>query len=140
MRSEVIFPAREVGPSAYPSLVAEDANQGLTQLAGLDGEHPVARCDAALSHAFGILGKRWNGMILGSLIEAPGGFSELRRGLGGISDSVLSDRLSELTAAGVVLREVDPGPPVAVRYRLSPSGEALAPVLRDLMAWARENL
>jgi DNA-binding HxlR family transcriptional regulator len=103
-------------------------------------EHPVARCDAALSHAFQVLGKRWNGMILGSLIEAPGGFAEIRRGLGGISDSVLSDRLSELTAAGLVLREVDPGPPVSVRYRLSPGGEALAPVLRDLMTWAREHL
>ena len=107
---------------------------------GLADEHPVARCDAALSHAFQVLGKRWNGMILGSLIEAPGGFAEIRRGLGGISDSVLSDRLSELTAAGLVLREVDPGPPVSVRYRLSPAGEALAPVLRDLMTWAREHL
>ena len=138
MRSEAVFPEGFVDSSAYPRDVADD----MTQLADVlaDGEHTPSRCDAALSHAFGILGKRWNGMILGSLIEAPGGFSELRRALGGISDSVLSDRLSELTAAGVVLREVDPGPPVAVRYRLSPSGEALAPVLRDLMAWARENL
>jgi DNA-binding HxlR family transcriptional regulator len=93
-----------------------------------------------LTQAFGLLGKRWNGMILGTLMSGPAGFSELRRALGGISDSVLSERLAELTTAGLLIREVDPGPPVGVRYRLAPRGEALVPVLRDLMDWARGNL
>ena len=78
-------------------------------------------CDAALTQAFGLLGKRWNGMILGALMGGPAGFSELRRALGGISDSVLSERLSELTTADLLIREVDPGPPVGVRYRLAPA-------------------
>jgi DNA-binding HxlR family transcriptional regulator len=134
MQSEALFPGCPRRPTAYPVLVADEA----VVLAGDD--HPVARCDAALSHAFEVLGKRWNGMILGSLMEAPAGFSEIRRALGGISDSVLSDRLSELTAAQLVIREVAPGPPVAVSYRLSERGVALVPVLRDLMAWAREHL
>jgi DNA-binding HxlR family transcriptional regulator len=99
-----------------------------------------AICDAALTQAFGLLGKRWNGVILGALMERPAGFSEIRRALGGISDSVLSERLSELTAADLLVREVDPGPPVGVRYRLAPRGVALVPVLRDLMVWARGNL
>jgi DNA-binding HxlR family transcriptional regulator len=103
-------------------------------------EHSAPSCDAALTHAFQFLGKRWNGVILGTLISGPAGFSEIRRALQGISDSVLSERLSELTAAGLLLREVDPGPPVGVRYRLAPRGVALAPVLRDLTAWARTNL
>ena len=103
-------------------------------------EHSAPRCDAALSHAFALLGKRWNGMILGSLMQGPAGFSEIRRALETISDSVLAVRLAELTAAGLVLREVDEGPPVGVRYRLADSGVALVPVLRDLMDWARENL
>lgn len=134
MQSEALFPRCRRGTSAYPSHVAEEA-------VALAGDEPsVARCDAALSHAFEVLGKRWNGMILGSLIQAPAGFSEIRRALGGISDSVLSDRLSELTAAQLVIREVTPGPPVAVSYRLSERGVALVPVLRDLMAWAREHL
>ena len=103
-------------------------------------EHSVPQCDAALSQAFALLGKRWNGMILGSLITGPAGFSEIRRALGSISDSVLSDRLSELAGAGLVVREVDEGPPVAVRYHLAASGVALVPVLQDLMDWARDNL
>ena len=103
-------------------------------------QHDAGTCDAALTHAFGILGKRWNGMIVAALAERPTGFSELRRTLGGISDSVLSDRLSELTHCGLVLREVENGPPVAVRYRLADKGLALVPVLRDLGDWARTSL
>ncbi len=103
-------------------------------------ERSVPQCDAALSQAFALLGKRWNGMILGSLMQGSAGFSEIRRALETISDSVLADRLVELTGAGLLVREVDEGPPVAVRYRLSQAGVALVPVLRDLMSWARENL
>jgi DNA-binding HxlR family transcriptional regulator len=103
-------------------------------------EHTAPRCDAALSAAFSLLGKRWNGVILGTLMSGPAGFSEIRRALGGISDSVLSDRLSELTAAGLVLREVDEGPPVGVRYQLAEPGKALMPALTQLMTWARNNL
>lgn len=96
-------------------------------------------CDAALSRAFGFLGKRWNGMLLSVLGSGPAGFAELKRGLG-ISDSVLSDRLGELTAAGLVARTVDEGPPLSVTYALTDSGTALLPALEALGDWARENL
>ena len=89
--------------------------------------HSVPQCDAALSQAFALLGKRWNGMILGSLMSGPAGFSEIRRALETISDSVLSDRLSELAGAGLVVREVDEGPPVAVRYRPRRVGSGAGP-------------
>jgi DNA-binding HxlR family transcriptional regulator len=102
--------------------------------------HTAASCDAALTHAFQLLGKRWSGMLLGALIAGPLGFADLRRALGGISDSVLSERLSELTGAGLVSREVDEGPPLGVRYRLAPAGVALVPVLQQLMEWSRGNL
>ncbi|RBY88568.1 helix-turn-helix domain-containing protein [Blastococcus sp. TF02A-26] len=102
--------------------------------------HTPQACDDALSRAFGFLGKRWNGLIIGVLTRGPAGFSGLRRAVGGISDSVLSDRLTELAAAGLVRRDVDPGPPVAVTYALTEAGAALLPVLDQLTAWARENL
>jgi DNA-binding HxlR family transcriptional regulator len=54
------------------------------------------RGDAALARAFEFLGKRWNGVVLGTLREGPAGFRELSRAIGRISDSVLSDRLSDL--------------------------------------------
>ena len=101
--------------------------------------HEPRACDAALSRAFEFLGKRWNGVLLGTLIQGPAGFAELKRGLG-ISDSVLSDRLLELTRAGLVERAVDPGPPVAVSYALTDSGQAVLPALQALTTWAEENL
>jgi DNA-binding HxlR family transcriptional regulator len=98
------------------------------------------RGDAALGRAFAILGKRWSGLVLGSLQPGPTGFRELSRTIGGVSDSVLSDRLSELTKAGLVARVVGEGPPVVVSYELTERGRALMPVLEQLSRWAQENL
>ena len=97
-------------------------------------------CDADLARAFDFLGKRWNGVLLGTLTSGPATFSELSRAVKGISDSMLSDRLSELAVAGLVYRHVEPGPPVAVSYGLTPAGEALLPALEELAAWAAANL
>jgi DNA-binding HxlR family transcriptional regulator len=107
---------------------------------GGDVDHEPRTCDEALARAFRFLGKRWNGVLLGTLISGPAGFSELRRAIGGISDSVLAERLSELAAAGLVQRSVDEGPPIAVDYRLTPAGQALLPALNELTTWAEENL
>src|SRR5271154_6107837 len=97
-------------------------------------------CDEALVRAFQILGKRWSGVILGTLANGPLGFSELRRQVIGISDSVLAERLVELHTAGLVERDVQPGPPVSVMYQLSGGGAALVPALHALSAWALGNL
>ena len=96
--------------------------------------------DAALARAFEFLGKRWNGMVLGALSAGPAGFSELSRATAGISDSVLAERLAELTAAGLVTRTVDEGPPLAVSYALTDRGEALIPALTQISLWAEEHL
>jgi DNA-binding HxlR family transcriptional regulator len=103
-------------------------------------DHEPRTCDAALTRAFGFLGKRWNGVILATLTHGPAGFSELKRAVAGISDSVLSERLTELCGAGLVQRSVDEGPPVAVEYRLTDAGLALLPALRELTNWASANL
>jgi DNA-binding HxlR family transcriptional regulator len=103
-------------------------------------DHEPRTCDASLTRAFGFLGKRWNGVLLGTLAQGPAGFSELKRGVAGISDSVLSERLAELCGAGLVRRSVDEGPPVAVDYRLTAAGQALLPALRELTNWASDNL
>jgi DNA-binding HxlR family transcriptional regulator len=105
-----------------------------------DPAHSPRACDGALVRVFGFLGKRWNGVIIGVLAEGPSSFSELRRAVHGISDSVLSDRLTELAATGLVHRTVAEGPPVAVRYELTDSGTKLMPALQQLARWATDNL
>jgi DNA-binding HxlR family transcriptional regulator len=99
--------------------------------------HP---CEAGLVRAFDFLGKRWNGVILGSLSDGPVGFAELRRVVGAISDSVLSDRLTELAEGGLVERTVTDTRPPGVTYGLTAAGTALLPILNQLAAWADVNL
>lgn len=99
-----------------------------------------AAANASLTRAFEFLGKRWNGVLLGTLTGGPLGFAELKRAVQGISDSMLSERLAELGSAGLVVRQVDPGPPVAVHYELTDAGQALLPALDALTTWAEENL
>jgi DNA-binding HxlR family transcriptional regulator len=103
-------------------------------------EHDPALCDAGLTRVFDVLGKRWNGLILASLANGPVSFSRLARGIGGISDSVLSERLSGLAALGLVERTVEEGPPVSVTYGLTDAGRALIPSLVELRAWATAYL
>ncbi|MFD0274936.1 winged helix-turn-helix transcriptional regulator [Kitasatospora sp. NPDC127111] len=97
--------------------------------------------EVALTRVFTLLGKRWTGLILAVLTNnGPGYFSELRRTVPGISERMLSDRLTELADAGLVLRQVDEGPPLRVSYRLTEAGAALRPALTELALWAEQHL
>jgi DNA-binding HxlR family transcriptional regulator len=98
------------------------------------------RGDAALARAFVFLGKRWNAVVLGNLRSGPAGFRELSRAIGGISDSVLSDRLADLAGAGLISRTVEEGPPLGVSYALTDRGRALIPALDQISLWADEHL
>ena len=104
-------------------------------------QHQCLSAESALSKAFGLLGKRWSAVVLGTLgVGGPTGFRELSRAVGGISDSVLSDRLTELTQAGLVTRTVVAGPPISVTYALSERGAALMPAFEQISTWAQEHL
>lgn len=107
---------------------------------GSADEHELRQCDGAVTLAFSVLGKRWNGMILDALGGGAMSFVELRRGVQGISDAVLSDRLAELTEARLVVRDVAPGPPVTVSYELTEAGVRLLPILTQLGEWATASL
>ena len=98
------------------------------------------RVDDGITRVFQVLGKRWNGPILSVLMGRPTQFANLRRAIPGISERMLSDRLAELGAAGLVVREVDEGPPLLVSYRLTEAGAALEPSLKELGEWAQRHL
>ena len=106
---------------------------------GLAAEECVA-ADESLVRAFDLLGKRWTGVLLGTLRGGPVGFRALARAVPGISDSVLSDRLGELAEAGLVARKVAEGPPVSVTYSLTEAGRALLPALDQIRLWAERHL
>ena len=87
-----------------------------------------------------LLGKRWTGAIVQALLPAPRRFSEIAQAVPQISDRLLSMRLRELEAEGIVDREVLAGSPFRVEYALTPKGRALEPAICALGIWAREWL
>jgi DNA-binding HxlR family transcriptional regulator len=87
-----------------------------------------------------LVGKRWTGAIVGALMPAPRRFSEIANAIPQISDRLLSNRLRELEAKGLVVRQVFPGSPVRVQYTLTPKGRALEPAVSALRLWARQWL
>ena len=98
-------------------------------------------CDVSLRRAFSFLGKRWNGVILATMGPLGSvGFADLKRAVHGITDSMLSDRLSELALIGLVRRTVTDGKPPAVTYALTEEATRLLPVFDQLARWAHDNL
>jgi DNA-binding HxlR family transcriptional regulator len=86
------------------------------------------------------VGKRWSGAILLVLLDGPLHFSGIRQLVPELSDRLLSERLKELEAEGIVERRVLDGSPVRVEYSLTAKGRALEPTVRALKSWANEWL
>ena len=97
-------------------------------------------CCSAYHRAVELVGKRWTGAILAVLMEGPLRFSEITQLVPDLSDRLLSERLKELEAEGIVHRCVRDGVPVKVEYSLTPKGRALEPAVRALKGWARSWL
>jgi DNA-binding HxlR family transcriptional regulator len=88
--------------------------------------------------AIDVLGKRWTALVLNLLMGGPMRFGELVEKLEGVGDRILSERLKELEAEGIVLRRVVPTHPVRVEYELTEKGRGLIPALKAIEAWAQK--
>src|SRR5215212_834934 len=99
-----------------------------------------APCCSLYHRAIELVGKRWTGAILLVLMDGPLHFSGIRQLVPELSDRLLSERLKELEAEGIVERRVLDGSPVRVEYSLTDRGRALEPTLRSLKQWANQHL
>ncbi len=97
-------------------------------------------CCPLYHEAVELVGRRWTGAILRVLMDGPLRFSEIAQAVPELSDRLLSERMKELEARGIVQRTVLPGPPLRVEYRLSAMGSELEPALSELQRWARRWL
>jgi DNA-binding HxlR family transcriptional regulator len=88
--------------------------------------------------AIDILSSRWNALILNVLQQGALRFSELSERAKGPGDKVLSARLKELEARGLLLRQVEAGPPVRVSYELTRTGRAFGELAQAIERWGRE--
>lgn len=88
--------------------------------------------------AASILGKRWTGLIIRALMDGPRRFNELLKIVELVSDRLLTERLRELEAEGLVERTVYPESPVRIEYSLTAKGHAMKSVVDAMQAWASE--
>ena len=86
-----------------------------------------------------VTGKRRMIIIL-ALEDDPNRFGDLKRCIGDVTQSVLTENLRGLQRDGYVTRSVDPGPPVAVSYALTPLGRTLLEMLKPLVFWSHEQM
>ena len=90
-------------------------------------------CIAA--HALDLIGDRWALLVVRELMLGPRRFGAIREGLPGISANILTRRLEDLEATGIVAREQLPDPVRVHLYRLTDAGLGLWPVIRALCRW-----
>ncbi|WP_437754594.1 winged helix-turn-helix transcriptional regulator [Sorangium sp. So ce1389] len=79
-----------------------------------------------------VLAKPWSGLIIATLEGGALRFGEIGGRLDAISDRMLSGRLKELEALGLVVRRVLPGPPVRVEYELTDTGRGFGDVAQAI--------
>jgi DNA-binding HxlR family transcriptional regulator len=97
--------------------------------------HPVcARFHAAIE----LIGARWSGAVLRALFTGSHRFADIRAAIPGVSDMMLTRRLRELEAAGLVQRKVITASPVRVEYHLTQMGREAGPVLDAVIGWSHK--
>ena len=103
---------------------------GATEIEGQVCEH--------FQRAAEILGRRWNPQVIRVLLYGTARFGELRERVPGISDNLLSERLKQLEAEGIVLRTVHGGRPVLIEYFLTEAGAGLGTAIDAMGEWAEK--
>jgi DNA-binding HxlR family transcriptional regulator len=98
--------------------------------------HDLTEYCPKYEHAMSVLGKRWVGLILRALLSGETRFNAICAYVPGLSDRLLSERLKELEAEGIVERRVYPETPVRVEYTLTAKGQALRDVVDAVQDWS----
>lgn len=103
------------------------------------GPDPAPASDCPVEITLAVLRGRWTALVLLEFFRhRERVYSQLATTLPALSDKVLSDRLAQLTAAGVLTRHRAPAYPPRVRYALTERGRALRPVIETLWDWGSD--
>jgi DNA-binding HxlR family transcriptional regulator len=103
-------------------------------------DHDASAFCPRFHKAVELIGRRWSGAILRALLSGQVRFTDLAATVPGLSDRLLSERLKEFEAEGLVERRVYPETPVRIEYHLTAKGRGLEAVVRDLSDWAEHWL
>src|SRR3954471_18232232 len=100
--------------------------------------HVPEDCRAG-SEVLSRVGDKWTVLVVSTLGDGPKRFNELRRGLGSISQRMLTLTLRALERDGLLTRTVYPTIPPRVEYKLTRLGHSLLEPVTQLGLWARKN-
>ncbi|MFG2906371.1 winged helix-turn-helix transcriptional regulator [Kitasatospora sp. NPDC048286] len=115
-----------------------DAQDGRDAQGGQEYDRFARLCPSR--EVFAELADKWSMLILTSLhLSGPQRFSELQRGIGGVSRKMLTQSLRNLERNGLVLRTVFPETPPRVVYDLLPLGRELAELLEPVGRWTERR-
>ena len=109
---------------------------------GVDGAYRtrLPRGQFDVDAALDVVSGKWKGLILWELeVHGVRRFAELRRGLHGVSEKMLTQHLREMEEDGLIHRQVYAEVPPRVEFSLTESGRTLEPVLVSLARWGREH-
>lgn len=101
----------------------------------MDREDMSDRLTCAVESTIKVIGGRWKVLILRELFQGVKRFNELHRVLHGITQKMLTQQLREMEADGIIHREVYAQVPPKVEYSLTPLGESLKPILKEMHQW-----
>jgi DNA-binding HxlR family transcriptional regulator len=96
--------------------------------------------DCPTRAALALIAAKWTALIIGLLEDGPCRFSALRRGIGGISQKMLTQTLRELERNGIVSRTIFPEVPPHVEYELTALGHSLSKPIAAVRNWAEEHI
>lgn len=82
-----------------------------------------------------LVGNKWKLLIIRNLLSSCSRFGELRNGIPGISQKVLTDNLRSLESDGLIVRTAYPEVPPRVEYSLSELGDTLRPLFKSMEEW-----
>ena len=88
--------------------------------------------------AFELLGKRWTGLIIQTLLSGNKRFSEIEDSIPNLSARMLTERFKELEGNGIVIRHVYPETPVRIEYELTQKGKELQKAMEEIQKWAEK--
>lgn len=93
-----------------------------------------------VEECYHLIGKKWTGLIIHTLMDEPKRFSEIHSFIPDLSKRVLNERMKELEDYGIVVRNVIPGRPIRTEYSLTKKGTDLGKSLKALETWAEKWL
>lgn len=98
--------------------------------------HDACMEPCAIERGMRIIGGKWTGSILWHLKDGPVRFNDLSRMVGGASKRMISERLRQLEAQGLVTRQVLDTAPVSVQYEITEFGRTALGFLDELRRWS----